>query len=153
MQKSLFASLASMFAVAFLFQATFAHAQESTTPTQQQQQGQVQTEQNQANPSKENEPSGAQQAPQAPGQQGQGQKPETEKPSVKLTEKQKAELIKLYNKKMRIESRIIDKYVKYGVLTKEAADKIREHKEQWFLKLQESGFVMPQQGVHKKPAQ
>ena len=70
-------------------------------------------------------------------------KAEMEKPQVELSKEQRAELQKLYEKKMKLEKKIIDKYVDFGVLSEEAASKIREHKEGWFGRLKENGFIMP----------
>ena len=67
-------------------------------------------------------------------------------PDVQLTTEQKAELSELYKAKQEIESKILDKYVQFKVLTEDQKVKIMEHKDKWFKVLEENGFVIPHHG-------
>ncbi|MBY0099371.1 YckD family protein [Mesobacillus maritimus] len=67
---------------------------------------------------------------------------------VKLTEEQKNELAKLYDEAFEKKKEIITKYVEYGVFTVEKGDKLIEHIESHYKKLEENNYI-PKYGNHK----
>ncbi|MBD8067777.1 YckD family protein [Bacillus sp. PS06] len=69
-------------------------------------------------------------------------------PEVKLSEEQKSELDALYQDLFEKRKEIIDKYVEYGVLSKEKADKKREHLDKFYKKLKENNYI-PKWEHHK----
>jgi hypothetical protein len=75
--------------------------------------------------------------------------PETEETKeVKLTEEQKDELAKLYGEAFEKKKEIISKYVEYGIFTEEKGDKLIEHIESHYKKLEENDYI-PKYGHHK----
>jgi ABC-type transporter MlaC component len=60
---------------------------------------------------------------------------------ITLTDAQKAELKSLYNQKFEIQKKIIQKYVDFGVITKEMADKRLKRMDEMKKKIEESGFI------------
>lgn len=67
---------------------------------------------------------------------------------VKLTEEQKNELAKLYGEAFEKKKEIISKYVEYGVFSQEKGDKLMEHIESHYKKLEENNYI-PKYGHHK----
>jgi hypothetical protein len=65
---------------------------------------------------------------------------ETQK-NVELTESQKKELETLYNGMFETHKQIVNKYVEFGVFSKEKGDKILSHMEERHTKLKENGFI------------
>ncbi|MEQ6390570.1 DUF2680 domain-containing protein [Bacillaceae bacterium S4-13-58] len=74
---------------------------------------------------------------------------EADMKNVELSEEQIQELNSLYDDMFTNHKEIITKYVEYGVLTKEKADKIMEKLDKKQEKLQENGYV-PNCDSHKK---
>ncbi len=66
---------------------------------------------------------------------------DTEKPNVELSDKQKQELDKLYLELLETKKEIINKYVEYGVLTKEKADKKLNWLDEHYEKIKEHGYI------------
>lgn len=60
---------------------------------------------------------------------------------ITLTDAQKAELKKLYEQKFETQKKIIQKYVDFGVITKEQADKRLKKMDEIKKKMEERGFV------------
>ncbi len=61
---------------------------------------------------------------------------------VELTDKQKKELGKLHKEIYEKKVNLINKYVEYGVLTKEQAERMQQKMEEHYELLKENGFVM-----------
>ncbi|MGO4886710.1 YckD family protein [Anaerobacillus sp. MEB173] len=68
---------------------------------------------------------------------------------VTLTEEQKQELSELHKSLFEQKKEVINKYVEYGVFTKEKGDKIISKFEKHHEKLKESGYI-PRWDHHKK---
>ncbi|MDR4887193.1 DUF2680 domain-containing protein [Fredinandcohnia sp. QZ13] len=64
-----------------------------------------------------------------------------ERPKVELTDQQKQELDKLYLELLETKKAIINKYVEYGVLSKEKADKKLNWLEDHYQKIKEHGYI------------
>ncbi|MFS0824314.1 DUF2680 domain-containing protein [Bacillus sp. 1P02SD] len=64
-----------------------------------------------------------------------------ERPKVELTDQQKQELDKLYLELLETKKSIIDKYVEYGVLPKEKADKKLKWLDEHYQKIKEHGYI------------
>ena len=64
-----------------------------------------------------------------------------QKPEVELTDQQKQELDKLYLDLLETKKEIINKYVEYGVLTKEKADKKLNWLDEHYQKIKEHGYI------------
>ncbi|WP_099362450.1 YckD family protein [Fredinandcohnia onubensis] len=62
-------------------------------------------------------------------------------PKVELTDQQKQELDKLYLDLLETKKEIINKYVDYGVLTKEKADKKLNWLDEHYQKIKEHGYI------------
>lgn len=60
---------------------------------------------------------------------------------INLTDVQKSELKQLYGKRFEIEKQIVQKYLDYGVFTKEQADKRLEKIEKIRQKIEQNGFI------------
>lgn len=60
---------------------------------------------------------------------------------IKLTEKQQEEMKSLQQDALNQKKEIINKYVEYGVFSKEKGQKIITHLEERYLKLEQNGFV------------
>jgi hypothetical protein len=60
---------------------------------------------------------------------------------VKLTEEQKAELDVLYLDLITKRKEIINKYVEYGVMTKEKANQKNQHMDDFYNKLKEDDYI------------
>jgi Protein of unknown function (DUF2680) len=71
----------------------------------------------------------------AEGQQAAPQK-------VNLTDAQKQELDKLHQQLFNSKKELINKYVEYGVFTKEQGDMMLKKMEERYLKLKENGYMM-----------
>ncbi len=125
MKKSFYAALAAMFMLAGVGQAPLVNAEENTTPKVQE----------------------------TPATDTNKQPTEKLAPQIKLTTEQKEELATLFEDKLAVEKKIIDKYAEFGVMSKEQATKIWEHKQNWLKQLEQSGYMMPKPGIfHKKPS-
>lgn len=74
---------------------------------------------------------------------------DAEKPKVELTDKQKQELDELYLELLETKKEIINKYVEYGVLPKEKADKKLNWLDEHYQKIKEHGYI-PMHHHHKK---
>ncbi|MBN8193109.1 YckD family protein [Bacillus sp. NTK074B] len=61
---------------------------------------------------------------------------------VTLTEEQKAELGNLYEQMYSTKKKLVNKYVEYGVFSKEQGDKVRKMMEIKHQKLKENGYMM-----------
>ncbi|MBO8156916.1 MAG: YckD family protein [Bacillaceae bacterium] len=83
-----------------------------------------------------------------------GAEPETDvevKADVTLTDEQKKEMEALYKEFFDLHKNIIKKYVEYGVITQEKADKKMSFLDKHYEKLKENGFVMKwDKDKHKK---
>ncbi len=64
-----------------------------------------------------------------------------EKPKVELTDKQKQELDKLYLELLETKKEIVNKYVEFGVLPKEKADKKLKWLDEHYQKIKEHGYI------------
>jgi uncharacterized lipoprotein YehR (DUF1307 family) len=60
---------------------------------------------------------------------------------VKLTDAQKAELAKLHKSILEQKKQLIQKYVEFGVIPKEQADKMIQRFEEHYKMLEENGFI------------
>lgn len=69
---------------------------------------------------------------------------------VELTDEQKQEMQQLQQESLEYEKSIIDKYVEYGVFSQEKAEKIKNHLEERYAKLEENGFVPKWDKKHHK---
>lgn len=69
--------------------------------------------------------------------------------NIKLTDEQVKELEKITFDLIAKRKELIDKYVEYGVLSKENADKIKQHLDDHFTKMKEAQFL-PRWDKHKK---
>lgn len=71
------------------------------------------------------------------------EKPEDAKNAeeVKLTDAQKAELAKLHKGILEQKKQLIQKYVEFGVIPKETADKMIQRYEEHYKMLEENGFI------------
>lgn len=78
-----------------------------------------------------------------PGKQGENA------PKVELTDAQKQELDTLYKQLLETRKALLNKYVEYGVLTKEKADKKISWLEDHYKKIKEHNYV-PMWDHHKK---
>ncbi|WP_157256144.1 DUF2680 domain-containing protein [Bacillus timonensis] len=66
---------------------------------------------------------------------------DVESPKVELTDKQKQELDKLYLDLLKTKKEILNKYVEFGVLSKEKADKKRNWLDEHYEKVKEHGYI------------
>ncbi|MEH7222666.1 DUF2680 domain-containing protein [Bacillus sp. JJ1566] len=66
---------------------------------------------------------------------------DAEKPKVELTDKQKQELDELYLELLETKKEIINKYVEFGVLPKEKADKKLNFLDEHYQKTKEHGYI------------
>lgn len=66
---------------------------------------------------------------------------DVEKPKIELTYKQKQELDKLYLDLLETKKEIINKYVEFGVLPKEKADKKLNWLDEHYQKIKEHGYI------------
>ena len=64
-----------------------------------------------------------------------------EETQVKLTDEQKSELDALYKEAFEARKKIIDKYVEFGVMTKEKAEKKQAHMDKFYEKLKENEYI------------
>ncbi|MFS0865436.1 YckD family protein [Fredinandcohnia sp. 179-A 10B2 NHS] len=64
-----------------------------------------------------------------------------EKPMVELSDAQKKELDAIYLELLETKKKIINKYVEYGVLTQEKADKRLKWFEEHYSKVKEHGYL------------
>jgi hypothetical protein len=69
-------------------------------------------------------------------------------PKVELTDKQKAELDTLYSELFTKKKAVIDKYVEFGVFSKEVGDKKKAWMDERYSKLKENGYI-PSHCPHK----
>jgi hypothetical protein len=76
-----------------------------------------------------------------------------EKVSVNLTDEQIQELSVLYKEMMQQKKMIVTKYVEYGAMPQEQADKLLAHMEKRFAKLEANGFVWSCEKKDKKQSQ
>lgn len=67
---------------------------------------------------------------------------------VELTEKQKAELDTLYNDLFAKKKQVIDKYVEFGVFSKEMGEKKKAWMDKRYSNLKENGYI-PSHCPHK----
>jgi len=72
---------------------------------------------------------------------------------VKLTDAQKAELAKLHKGILEQKKQLIQKYVEFGVIPKEKADKMIQRFEEHYKMLEENGFIFkgPHGGSDRGP--
>ncbi|WP_197489755.1 YckD family protein [Rossellomorea aquimaris] len=75
---------------------------------------------------------------------------EQQNPQVKLTEEQKSELSKLHDEMLATKKELINKYVEYGVFTKEQGDTMLKMLEKKHEKLKENDFMMRWHPHHGK---
>ncbi|MFD2617247.1 YckD family protein [Terrilactibacillus laevilacticus] len=78
------------------------------------------------------------QSPQTPQQY---QQPSPGIKQVKLSDPQKAELAKLHKQMIKDKTKIIEKYVSYGILSKAQGQMIIAHMERRYEKLEQNGFL------------
>ena len=71
-------------------------------------------------------------------------------PKVKLTEEQKTELSKLHDEMLSTKKELINKYVEYGVFTKEQGDTMLKMLEKKHEKLKENDYMMRWHPHHGK---
>ena len=71
--------------------------------------------------------------------EGEGQAPDQK---VNLTEEQKAELGKLHEQMYSTKKELVNKYVEYGVFSKEQGNKVLKMMESKHQKLKENGYMM-----------
>lgn len=64
-----------------------------------------------------------------------------EKSKIHLTETQKKELSGLHKKMLKDKKEIISKYVEYGVMSKQKGEKVKEHMERHFQKMERNGYT------------
>ena len=76
---------------------------------------------------------------------------ENKTPEITFTEEQKSELSKLHQKILTDKKELLNKYVEYGALKQEQADKIIEHLEKRYEMIEERGFQYPPHHMHHKP--
>lgn len=67
---------------------------------------------------------------------------------ITLTDAQKDELRQLYNKKSEIQKQIIQKYVEFGVISKEKADLKIKRMEEMQRRMEQDGFIPKHKGRH-----
>jgi hypothetical protein len=60
---------------------------------------------------------------------------------VKLTDEQKQELGDMHKKMLKEKRALINKYVEYGVMPQEKADKIMTRMEEHYTKMERNGFI------------
>ena len=77
-------------------------------------------------------------------------KEQMDKPAVELSEKQQKKLAKLHQQIFKKKKKLIDKYVEYGVITKEKGDKIIAHMEKHMRELEKNGYIPDCKYKHKK---
>ena len=65
--------------------------------------------------------------------------PETEK-QVQFTEEQKKVLADLYKEIFELRKTVVDKYVEFGAMSKETADKVKAWMDGHYQKMEERGF-------------
>ena len=71
---------------------------------------------------------------------------------IQLTESQKAELAEIYQDLMEEKKELIQKYVEFGVLSKEKGDKIIQKFEEHYKLAEKNGFTLPHHhGDHHHP--
>ncbi|GAA0321789.1 hypothetical protein GCM10008967_10370 [Bacillus carboniphilus] len=63
-----------------------------------------------------------------------------QQPKVELTEKQQGELAALYQEINKLKKQVLDKYVEFGSMTKEQADKVKSWIDQHYKRMEENGF-------------
>lgn len=73
--------------------------------------------------------------------------PGQSKQQIELTEKQVIEVKKLYQKLFETKKELINKYIEYGVLSKEEGDLILTKMEEHFKKMNVKGYI-PNWGRH-----
>ncbi|MBA9026997.1 DUF2680 domain-containing protein [Peribacillus huizhouensis] len=80
---------------------------------------------------------------------------ETDKqePQIVFTEKQQEELAVLHKEILEKKKEIVQKYVEYGVISKEKAAMIVKHMERHYQKIEENKFQPFQPHHKKKPAE
>lgn len=69
---------------------------------------------------------------------------------VELTDEQKEEMASLQKEVLEKEKQVIQKYVEYGVISKDKGDKVISHLEKHFEKLEANGYVPMWDKKHKK---
>ncbi|MDG5786125.1 YckD family protein [Evansella sp. AB-P1] len=60
---------------------------------------------------------------------------------IQLTEEQKNEMSELQSDVLEKKKEIINKYVEYGVFTSEKGEKIKQHLDKHYSKLEKNGFI------------
>ncbi|MGP4072713.1 YckD family protein [Piscibacillus sp. B03] len=70
--------------------------------------------------------------------------------NVELTDDQKEEMASLQKEVLEKEKQVIQKYVEYGVISKDKGDKVISHLEKHFEKLEANGYVPMWDKKHKK---
>ncbi|MGE6376255.1 YckD family protein [Peribacillus muralis] len=72
---------------------------------------------------------------------------------VQFTEAQKTELAKIQKRILADKKELIGKYVEYGALTQEEADKMISHFEKHYKMMEEHNFQVPQHRPHARHMQ
>ncbi|MFD6440706.1 YckD family protein [Peribacillus sp. NPDC060186] len=70
--------------------------------------------------------------------------------SVQFTEAQKSELAKIQQQILADKKKLIEKYVEYGALSKEEADKMVSHFEKHYKMMEEHNFQIPPHRPHSQ---
>lgn len=60
-----------------------------------------------------------------------------------LTEQQRAELAAMHKEVMEKEKAIVEKYVEFGVMSKQNADMLKNHMDKRFERIQANGYIPP----------
>ena len=70
-------------------------------------------------------------------------KPAEQEKQIQLTESQKAELSEIYQDLMEEKKELIQKYVEFGVLSKEKGDQMIQKLEEHYKMAKKNGFMLP----------
>ena len=74
---------------------------------------------------------------------------ENTKAEIQLTTEQKNELAAIQKELLKNKKTLIDKYVEYGVMTKEQGEKINSRFDLRFKQLEKNGFVLTNEAIKK----
>ncbi|MFZ3590058.1 DUF2680 domain-containing protein [Bacillus sp. DJP31] len=75
--------------------------------------------------------------------------PEQNVLKVELTEKQKKEIKKLHKEMFETKKELIEKYIEYGVLSKEKGEMILKKMEDHFKEMEKNGYIPNWEGHHR----
>ncbi|MGG4268168.1 YckD family protein [Peribacillus simplex] len=77
------------------------------------------------------------------------QETKTKPESVQFTDAQKSEIAKIHKQILADKKKLIEKYVEYGALSKEEADKMVSHFEKHYKMMEEHNFQIPPHRPHR----